>query len=125
MQLCGMDKEQERRRYPRIPVSGDHPVHCTIRAVDPQAGDSEVRDASRTGFSLVSDTPFDKGTDLRLNIRYGDTELRDIRAFVVHARAESENCWHLGVALNFRQGDMRSADTYNGLTLLLEQLQGD
>lgn len=122
-----MNKQQERRRHPRIRIADDKPICCCITAIEPGEGncDSAVYDVSRTGFCLLSDTPYDKGTDLRLDIRFGDTLLKGIRAFVVDSRGDGDHGWRLGVALDFRAGDMRSADTYNGISRLLEQLQGD
>jgi hypothetical protein len=120
-----MKEQRERRRHPRLRITDDKPICCCITAVEPGEGncDSALYDVSRTGFCLLSDIPYGKGTNLRRDIRFGDTLLKDIRAFVVHASNEDGHGWRLGVALNYREGDMRGAEIYNGVTRLLEQLQ--
>jgi hypothetical protein len=121
-----MTDKQERRTAPRIRIGQDTPITCTITTADPgnMISNGTLRDASRTGFGLLSHAAFAKGTDLQLDLHIGDSCLRGIRAFVVHAEPENERDWRLGIALDFRATDMLDADRYNRITALLEELRG-
>ena len=57
---------RDQRRYPRVDLSNSG-AKCLV---DAGYGEFTVCDVSRGGISFLSDTGFDKGRKLRLNVEY-------------------------------------------------------
>ena len=116
---------EERRQSSRVPFDKKS-MSCRIqvKGTDQDVIEGRIENVSKTGFGILTNKQLPSGTDLRLTINGEGFDIDGIETFVVHSGKNDRGESYFGLALNFREGEMRSAHLYNRVSELFDELSG-